>query len=362
MIGVHPLITDRHVHIINTHGLGDVILTFPLIYQILSYNPKLLSLTVKGTLEVEIIQLFFATKNIQFIQMANHENEQNALLKLRSYILRLRKIEPDIIFSCYGVHIQKANIVSLLSGAKTRIGWKGFLSFLNNFNISELSRKHKVYQHLALLNELLAKTHEAIFPIYKANKQLWRAVTEKLQNLNIDPEKDLLISLSPGSGLVEAHKRWPLGKFAELIDDFTYPSSVKFIFLGGPSEIELGKEILSQIKSKNRIVNMIGKCTVSETAEILHQSTVTVCNCNGLSHVAGAVGTPVVGLYGPTDPFKTGVFSSKASIISRKKECSPCYRRGYIKGCGEPVCMTEITVHSVAQEINKWLDMEQKCI
>ena len=93
-----------------------------------------------------------------------------------------------------------------------------------------------------------------------------------------------------------------------------------------------------------------------ESFSRLGKARVVVANCNAISHMAAVVGTPVVGLYGPTNPLITGPFSEDLTVVSLNKPCAPCYRRGYLTGCGDPVCMTEIPVEMVYREVCKKLN------
>ena len=151
--------------------------------------------------------------------------------------------------------------------------------------------------------------------------------------MGINFEEDKIVSVCPGSGALEIHKRWPAEKFGKLIEGLMRFTNLKFFILGTYEEIDLEYMILSQVSNKNNVFSFVGRHSIEETAEVLHQSAFTICNCNGLLHVAESVGTFVVGIYGPTDPTKTGVYSENKSIVSVNEECSPCYRRGFTQGC-----------------------------
>jgi ADP-heptose:LPS heptosyltransferase len=80
---------------------------------------------------------------------------------------------------------------------------------------------------------------------------------------------------------------------------------------------------------------------------LLTQCHCMVAGCAGLLHMATAAGIPVVGLYGPSNPGFEGAYSKNHYALRRGLKCSPCYRTGFTRGCGEPVCMSLIKPETV---------------
>jgi ADP-heptose:LPS heptosyltransferase len=153
------------------------------------------------------------------------------------------------------------------------------------------------------------------------------------------------IALAPGSGEVEAHKRWPAGYYADLARSIraSYPEADIRIY-GSPSEAALCAEIEASSKGA-AVVAEIG--SVTDLFDALRETDICVANCNGASHVAAHAGASVVGIYGPTQAEHTGAHCSRMVQVNRGLDCAPCYRRGYITGCGNPVCLTELEVDLV---------------
>lgn len=162
------------------------------------------------------------------------------------------------------------------------------------------------------------------------------------------------ISIAPGSGEIENHKRWPQNKFTRLINAIHEKiPNIGIILLGNRIEINLNESIEKSVINKELVFNFTGKTSIEETAHLLYLCNLTIANCNGLSHLASAVGSKVIGLYGPTDPKFTGPFTSRLFAVSLKMSCSPCYKRGYITGCGNPVCLSDLTVKQVFDTVQK---------
>jgi ADP-heptose:LPS heptosyltransferase len=157
------------------------------------------------------------------------------------------------------------------------------------------------------------------------------------------------IALAPGSGEVEAHKRWPAARYAQLAVKIiaVYPDAEIRVY-GAPNEAELCAEVAALSKEAATVAKVR---SVTELFDAFCEVDICVANCNGASHVAAHAGAVVVGVYGPTQAEHTGAHASSMIKISRDLECSPCYRRGYITGCGDPICLTDLPDCRVADAV-----------
>ena len=161
------------------------------------------------------------------------------------------------------------------------------------------------------------------------------------------------IALAPGSGAVEAHKRWPAAYYADLARSIRayYPKADIHIY-GSASEAALCAEIEASSKG-DAVVAKVG--SVTDLFEALRETDICIANCNGASHVAAHAGAVVLGIYGPTQAEHTGAHCSKLVQVNRGLDCAPCYRRGYITGCGNPICLTELKVDLVRDAVLRLL-------
>jgi heptosyltransferase-2 len=99
-------------------------------------------------------------------------------------------------------------------------------------------------------------------------------------------------------------------------------------------------------------LNLVGKTSVAELPAILATCRLFIGNDSGAMHVAGAVGLPVVGIFGPTDPAGTSPVTQRFTLVREPVSCSPCF----LRHC--PIdhrCMTRISVESVLKASLPWL-------
>lgn len=158
-------------------------------------------------------------------------------------------------------------------------------------------------------------------------------------------EKRRFAVLAPGAKWFT--KRWDVKKFAEAGKGLLANGFDALILAGSKDEIGLCDNIQSTVGGG--CYNFAGKMSVSTTAVLISKSSLFIGNDSGLSHVAGAVGTPSVVIFGPTvREFGFFPFRSNAVVIEKDINCRPCSHIGSVR-CpkGHFRCMEEISVEEV---------------
>lgn len=339
----------KHVHVINTHGLGDVVMCLPMLREI-DISGYRISMTVKSQLEADVVRLFFRPKNgnVDFIYF--QEYKKKGIFGLFKFLLCLRALKADSIIPTVGISKTQYNILVFFSKSKFRVGHGGWLSFLNHFNWEKSDNRHKVLLNCEIFRKTeefiksynLDKSDKAKFPHFFVNNEILSALKIKYPVLSCSK----VVGLAPGSGEIEKHKRWPIESYAELAISLL-KSGFGVVVLGGPGEELLGEKIAMHVQGEKNFLDLTGKQSLSEVVHTIYLLNKLVANCNGLSHLASVVDTPVVGIYGPTDPYYTGPYSENLEIVSLDLECSPCYKRDFLLGCGDPICMRKIDISTV---------------
>jgi heptosyltransferase-1 len=159
--------------------------------------------------------------------------------------------------------------------------------------------------------------------------------------------KGPIIGLQPGARWL--NKRWPTERFKDLTKDLLarFPQCTVVVF-GGKEDAELGERILPTGESRCR--NLAGKTSLLETVEVIRKCSAMISNDTGPMHIAVAVGTPVFGLFGPTEPSRTGPYGQLDRVIRAPTECSPCMKSTcYYED--ELACLKGITTERVLQRI-----------
>jgi len=156
------------------------------------------------------------------------------------------------------------------------------------------------------------------------------------------------VVLAPGCKTGEmAAKRWPY--FTRLAAEFGDVAVV-----GTPSDLETPDG--SELRFPAHVRSFAGKLTLRETAELLASAGAVVGNDSGLSHVAAAVGTPTVMIFGPTPHSTLGRLPSNVAVVRAGLDCEPCWYTSRFRHCSSRIdCLRELTVATVAAEVRRIL-------
>lgn len=145
-------------------------------------------------------------------------------------------------------------------------------------------------------------------------------------------------------------KRWFAGETAKAAAEIHRRYGLEIVLLGGKGDIPFAREVERQ--AAIRLFDRTGRTTLSEAIEILRRAKVAVGPDSGLMHLSAAVGTPVVSLWGATDPARTGPFGYERLAVRGRAACAPCYLRRCPIG---RVCMRFIASESVVEKVGEAL-------
>jgi len=149
-------------------------------------------------------------------------------------------------------------------------------------------------------------------------------------------------------------KLWEEHKFAALCDRIVGELGLKVVLTG-----DKAGGVLSRIEARmtEAAVNLGGKTTLRDLAALYKRAELLVTTDSGPMHVAAAVGTAVVALFGPTAPWRTGPYGPGHVVIRKATACSPCF----LKRCETGQCMKDITVEEVFEAVKKALRTDKPC-
>ena len=146
-------------------------------------------------------------------------------------------------------------------------------------------------------------------------------------------------------------KLYASGQLDQLRSLIMNTSKYSFLLLGSPNEKLLGEAVRKELHAP--CVDLIGLTGMAELVEAIRRSSLLLCNDSGPMHIAAALGTPVVSLFGPTDPVLTGPFTRKAEVLTPDLPCLRCFRRE----CAEGLCHRSITPEAVKKSMEKQLGL-----
>jgi lipopolysaccharide heptosyltransferase I len=159
------------------------------------------------------------------------------------------------------------------------------------------------------------------------------------------------IILQPGARWV--NKRWPAENFAALVRKLgaAHPD-FRFAILGGESDREIGAAIART--DPQRCLDLTGKISLPEMVEWIRLSELMISNDTGPMHVAAALQKPVVAIFGPTEPRRTGPYGQLENVVQTKLSCVPCMK----SSCANPKqleCLLTISPDQISLVAEKLL-------
>jgi heptosyltransferase-2 len=157
------------------------------------------------------------------------------------------------------------------------------------------------------------------------------------------------VALNPGSSYGSA-KRWPAERYAALADRLREREGAGIVLVGGPGDRAAARAVLAAMRGP--ALDLTGRTGLQGLGACLRRMACLVTNDTGGMHVAAAVGTPVVAIFGPTDPRATAPLGDGHRLVRHPVPCSPCL----LREC--PIdhrCMTGISVDRVAHEVQALL-------
>ena len=276
------------------------------------------------------------------------KGEPGALRDVTAFIRKFRSREYDLVIDLQ--NLAKSSFWVFLARSERKLGFWGTAEYAyipltekigpEDFNL------HAVDRYLTFISHLGGSVDNPEFVIPITERHMARAD-------NLLAEAGLA-----GKQVAAVHtfalwptKLWTVEGFRELAKRLQKELELGVVFTGSEADRRYVDEVSLGLHSVP--ANLCGRSNLMELAALFKRCAVAVTTDTGPMHLAAAVGTPVVGLFGPTDPARTGPYGRKHTAITAGLDCSPCFQ----KSCPDIKCMKEITVDSVLEAVKEKLNL-----
>lgn len=192
----------------------------------------------------------------------------------------------------------------------------------------------------------------------RAQPRIWLAM-EDLPPISkfLHDDGEPFIGINAGAEYGPA-KRWMPDRFADVARRVSEKIDCRLLLFGGPNEVDVAGEIERRLRADNPdpnfVVNVAGKTSLIELCELIKFCRLLLTNDTGPMHLATALGTPVVAIFGSTSPELTGPLGDRNFVVRQPVECSPCF----LREC--PIdfrCMDRVTVDEVVGAVLVQMEM-----
>jgi lipopolysaccharide heptosyltransferase II len=282
--------------------------------------------------------------------------------------LRMSRYDVLVLFHHFATRwgTFKFAAVALAAGATVRAGVdNGRGGFLNlRFPDRGFGAMHEVEYWLGLAGMLGAETEGGWRPHIPISKKDRTAVDNLLEGTGINRATPL-VAMHPGAGWYSRARIWPVEGFAVVAKGLARSHNAAILVLGGPDEAETAEKLQKLVGDGALLVNVVGRTNILETAALIERCDMFVGNDSGPMHIAAAMGTPAVAVFGPSNTRAWGPYTlpgerSPHRVVARDLPCMPCFYRGQSlglrEGCGTRECLTLLQPRPVLDACREILD------
>jgi len=334
---------QKRILIVNVNWLGDVLMSTASIRAIKKAYPESYLACMVPKRCVEVLS---GNPNLDEIIVFDEKDTHKWLSAQIRFIRELKKKKFDIAFLFHRSFTRA--LIPFLAGIPERIGYctkkRGML----------LTRKialpeddiHRLDYYLNIPESYGVKSDGRYYEFFISDNDR-EFINNKLKELGIKQD-DFVVVINPGGNW--APKRWPKENFARLSDKLINELGARIIISGADKDVELANEISSLMKQKPII--LAGATNLKQLGALMEAVDLVISADSGPMHIAAAMGTDLIALFGPTKAALTSPLGKgKIAIIQMEVGCEiPCYK----VNCKDSRCMKAISPDYVFKEARKF--------
>jgi 3-deoxy-D-manno-octulosonic-acid transferase/heptosyltransferase-1 len=345
-----------NILIVKTSAIGDVIHTLPSLWSLRARFPQA---QITWLVEESAADLVTGHAAINRVLVARRKTWLHdlrsgrvfsALSEFVRFVRQLRDTRYDLVIDFQGL-LKSAMWVFLARGIRKA----GFGRGMEHAEYSYLAlnervpavdmNQHAIDRSLLLLKHIGVPAAALRYGIPVSAQQESEAAG-LLRACGVQDE-DRMVAINPMARWPT--KLWDARSFAALADRLE-GEGICVVFTGGPQDGPALDEIGGFMTRRHRRLD--GKTSLNQLAALYRRAQVVVTTDSGPMHLAAAVGTPVVALFGPTAPWRTGPYGPTHVVLRADLSCSPCFKKQCLTTAYEErACMKRLTVEQVAHAV-----------
>ncbi|MEQ1907352.1 MAG: glycosyltransferase family 9 protein [Vicinamibacterales bacterium] len=334
--------------IVRLGALGDIVHAIPVAVALRSQFPDAQIDWVVSAVHREILELV-PSLNRRII--LNDRAKAVGGMSLRAAIAELRRTRYDVAIDLQG--LMKSAIIARLSGARRVVGFNARYAreslacwFYTDVHdpggegiYAPSETRHVVTINLGVLSALGVSAGPAEFRMHAVQSADVSRVIQQAQG------KFALLN----TGAAWPNKRWPAPRLAELAKRLRERRGMASIVLWGPGERALAETVVTM---SDGAAMLAPHTSIADVAALASAAAVMVSGDTGPTHIASAMGTPTVGIYGPTRPERNGPLGRDDEVVSRASVCE-CH---HLRECRRKrMCLLDIEVSEVLEAVERRL-------
>lgn len=307
----------KKILVIRTDRIGEVLLTTPILAALKEAMPDA---KVSMMVRPEVKELVEDNPNVSEIieykgEIRGNKGKEGVIREKKGTIrkaFRLKRIfkEKDFDIAIIVNPKKEFHLAVFLAKIPIRVGFDRKWGFLLTHKVKDLkymAEKHEVEYNLDLVRILGIEPKDKKLVLVVRDTDIERGINKEEEGkIRINKDREGEIWLEKGQQIIAIHpctsnpkKQWPKEYFAKL-GDLLIESGYNVAIVSGPDDILVAKEVISMMK--NKTIDLSGRLTLKELAVLFKKCKFLVSGDSGPVHIAAAVGTPVVAIFGKQDP------------------------------------------------------------
>lgn len=336
------------------HGLGDTVCALPMLKVLRdNYPDAYILIAVKGQAQADIIK----SSNIAIDEIILWNVYKNSILNNIKIVLKLRSSKFDYGINAVHTPVTKAKLLMKAVGCRKCIGIQHQL----NKSFDDLKDKyHFVEANLLAIKPICKLPEIKIYPKLYVNDRSLNKIQNKFLKLN---NIKLTIGICIGNGDFSLKnkwirtgkvitKGWGIENINELIKELL-KNRYNVVLFGGNQEKELLRHINMELLNDKNLLNLVPATNIKESIAAASLCNLVVGIDTGMQHIAAAVGTKTLSIFGPTSPQMCGAYADNVEFVEADVACKYCYgTKMYVK-CNDRKCLKNINFNFVLNKIRE---------
>ena len=343
----------KRILLVRTDRIGDVLLSTPAIKAIRDRYPSAYIAMMVSPYGRDIVD---GNPYLDEVIIYDKDKMHKGCKGAFRLSLELRNKRFDLALILHPTN--RAHLVTFLAGIPKRVGYDRKLGFLLTDKIKhekQLGQKHESEYVLDMLRYLkIESLDKKLYMPIKKEAIDW--IEQKLLNEGINPV-DKILAIHPGASCPS--KIWPAQNFAAVCDALVDKYGLKVVVISGPKDSDRAEEVTRNMRS--HFVNLGGKTSIPQLAGLLKKCALFISNDSGPVHIASALGTPVISIFGRNQaglsPKRWGPLGLKDKILHKEVGCIECLAHNCKK---EFACLKAITVEDVVSAADNIIGVADK--
>jgi heptosyltransferase I len=322
----------RKILVVKPSSLGDVVHSLPFLNSLKTRFPNaevhwVIAKGLEGLLECHpmVDRLTIINKDM----WKKLSKATDTIKEVKRLFRDLRREQYDLAVDLQGLF--RSGIITMATRAPVRIGFseaREGSSLFYNVKVQGGKDVHAVERYMKIAGALGCNEKDILFPFPSCNSRM-----KNIEDITSGMKEYAVIV--PGARWET--KIWAAENFGRLASLLPLSSLV----IGSKSDANIAERVVRT--SQGKAINLAGKTGLKELIEVMRHARIVISNDSGPMHIAAGFQVPVVAIFGPTSPVRTGPYGKGHIVIKSDLECAPCFK----KHCSSLRCLQGITVDDV---------------